>query len=316
MVEHCIRNAKVRSSILRGGSCDILFSVDEYEFHKKIDDIEKEMAQPAFWDDKARAQEKVRELNQLKASIANLNKYDKGDAIITIFSGAGGDDAEDWSRMLFDMYQKYIGKTGFGSMIIHKNENDNGGYRNITFSIDGKNAYKTLKNESGVHRLVRISPFNAKKQRHTSFSMVEVVPKFTKNEIAIPEQDVKIEFSRSSGPGGQNVNKRETAVRLVHLPTGISVHSSAERSQSQNKEIAMEILQGKLHKRAKEEEESKKAGLFISKTTEAEWGSQIRSYVIHPYKLVKDHRTGFEHKNPEAVFLGELDSFIEAEKNL
>jgi len=290
--------------------------VDAHELNQKVEELEAKMADPNFWNNKTEAQEKVAELNRLKGQIASLNKYDKGDAIVTIFAGAGGQDAEDWSRILFDMYQKYLEKQGLSSRVLHKNENDHGGYRNITFSAEGKKAYGTLKNESGVHRLVRISPFNAKKQRHTSFSMVEVVPKFPKHEIAIPPDDVKIEFSRSSGPGGQNVNKRETAVRVVHIPTGISVHSDGERSQAQNKEVALEILQGKLHKLSEEKQKSEKEGFYISKTTDVEWGNQIRSYVLHPYKLVKDHRTDFEHKDPEAVLEGDLDGFIESEQNL
>jgi len=290
--------------------------VESSEIDKKIETLEDEMTSSDFWNNKSKAQERVKELNVLKAKKASFNRYDKGDAIVTIFSGAGGADAEDWSRILFEMYQKYIEKKSFTSRILHKNENDHGGYRNITFNVGGINAYKTLKNESGVHRLVRISPFNSKKQRHTSFSMVEVVPKFPKAEIAIPEQDVKIEFSRSSGPGGQNVNKRETAVRVVHIPTGISVHCDSERSQAQNKEIALEILQGKLHKLKEEQDKDVKRGFYVSKTTDIEWGNQIRSYVIHPYKIVKDHRTGYEHKDPSAVFEGDIDEFINKEKNI
>lgn len=291
--------------------------MDAHEIAKKIEEIEGEMANTDFWSDKAKAQEKVKELNDLKAKQAGLLKYDKGNAIVTIFSGAGGQDAEDWSRILFEMYQKFAEKQGWGVFLLHKNENDHGGYRNITFEVLGKGAYGLLKNESGVHRLVRVSPFSAKKLRHTSFSMVEVVPKFVSEEISVPQEEIKVEFSKSGGPGGQNVNKRETAVRVTHIPTNITVHCDSGRSQMQNREKAIEILKGKLYKRAREEEEKAHGGFYVSKTTEAEWGSQIRSYVLHPYKLVKDHRTDAEHKDPEKVLgEGELDKFIEAEKEL
>ena len=201
-----------------------------------------------------------------------------------------------------------------------KNENDQNGYRNITFEIKGKNVYGTLKNESGVHRLVRKSPFSAKKLRHTSFSMVEVIPKFEKEdekEIEIPDKDLKIEFSKSSGPGGQNVNKRETAVRIVHIPTNISVHVSAQRTQERNREKAMKLLKAKLFKRMEEERKAEKKGMYISKTTEIEWGNQIRSYVLHPYKMVKDHRTGVEVNDVDSVLEnGNIELFIDAERNL
>lgn len=287
------------------------------EIKKKIEALEVEMADPNFWQNKDLAQEKIKELNELKAELAGVGKYDKSDAVITIFSGAGGDDAEDFSRLLFEMYQKFADKRGFDLYLIHKNDNDHGGFRNITFEICGKNVYGILKNESGVHRLVRVSPFNAKSLRHTSFSLVEVIPHFEKTgEIKIPEEDLKIEFARSSGPGGQNVNKRETAVRIVHLPTNIAVHVDSERSQAQNREKALEILQGKLYKKAEDDRIKKEKGMYVSKTTDIEWGSQIRSYVLHPYKLVKDHRTGVEDRDVEKVLDGELDKFLIAEKDL
>ncbi|MBI1999412.1 MAG: PCRF domain-containing protein [Parcubacteria group bacterium] len=288
------------------------------EIQKRLAEIERLMGAADFWAHKERAQAIVREYNDLKAEAAGVGKYDKGNAIITIFAGAGGDDAEDFARMLFGMYRRYGEKNSWEISILHKNENDHGGYRNLTFEIRGKNAYGTLKNESGVHRLVRISPFSAKKLRHTSFAMVEIIPELPKGEaIEIPESDIAVEFARSSGPGGQNVNKRETAVRIVHLPTNLSVHVDSERSQAQNRERALEILRGKLYRLKEAEAQKEEAGFLISKTTEAEWGSQIRSYVLHPYKLVKDHRTGIEVGDTEAVLEGgELDKFIEAEKNL
>ena len=285
---------------------------------ERITELEARMALPDFWQNKEKAQAAIKELQELRENLLGGDKYDKGDAVMTIFSGAGGDDAEDFSRMLYEMYGKYIEKRGWSSYLIHKNENNHGGYRNITIEINGKSAYGTLKNESGVHRMVRISPFSSKKLRHTSFSMVEVIPKFDKEgDIEIPPQDIRVEFARSSGPGGQNVNKRETAVRIVHIPTKLAVHVESERSQAQNRERAMGILRGKLYKRMKEERESTEKSMYISKTTDIEWGNQIRSYVLHPYKLVKDHRTGLEVHNAEDVLEeGEIEAFIEAEKNL
>ena len=283
----------------------------------KIKELETLMQSADFWSDKVKAQATIKELNELKQEAAGRGKYDKGDAIMTILSGAGGDDAEDFSRILIGMYCKYFDTKGWSYSVVHKNENDHGGYRNITMEIKGSNIYGTLKNESGVHRLVRISPFNAKKLRHTSFSLVEVIPKLEKTgEVVIPESELRIETSKSSGPGGQNVNKRETAVRVVHLPTNLSVHASGERSQAQNKEKALEILKGKIYHLREEERKKKERGLYISKTMEIEWGNQIRSYVFHPYKMIKDHRTNVEIHDIDKVLDGDLDEFIEAEKGI
>lgn len=290
------------------------------DIEARIAEIEAAMMLPDFWNDKMAAQTMIKELGELKDAREGVGKYDKGDTVLTIIAGAGGDDAEDFARMLREMYERYIAKKGWGVRILHQNENDHGGYRNVTLEISGRGAYGTLKNESGVHRLVRISPFSAKSLRHTSFALVEFIPKFEKTEardIEIPEQDIRVEFARSSGPGGQNVNKRETAVRVVHIPSNIAVHCDAERSQERNRERALEILRGKLYKKMEEDRKKAQEGAYVAKTMEIEWGSQIRSYVLHPYQMVKDHRTGVEVRNTEKVLEnGDLDEFVEAEKML
>lgn len=284
----------------------------------KITELEALMTDADFWLNKDRAQATIREVARLKAELEGVGKYDRGDAIMTIFSGAGGDDAEDFSGMLLRMYTRYAEKQGWGVSVIHANANDHAGYRNVTVELSGKNVYGTLKNESGVHRLVRISPFNAKQLRHTSFSMVEIIPRLEKTDadVELPEKELEISIAKSGGPGGQNVNKRETAVRIVHIPTKLSVHVTSERSQAQNKEKAIEILKGKIYKMREDERKAREKGMYVSKTTSIEWGNQIRSYVQHPYKMVKDHRTEIETSQVEKVLEGHLEEFIAAEKDL
>lgn len=288
------------------------------DIQKDIEEIESAMNSASFWDDKEKAQETIQQYQELKDELEGVGKYDKKDAIMTIFAGAGGDDAEDFARMLLDMYKKYIEKQGWTIALTHENQNEQGGYRNATIEISGKGVYGALKNESGVHRLVRLSPFNAKSQRHTSFAMVEVIPKFEKaHEIDIPEGDLEVSFARSSGPGGQNVNKRETAVRMTHIPTGLTVHVETERNQERNREKAQEMLEGKLYAFQEQQRKAKEKGMYVSKTTDIEWGNQIRSYVLHPYQMVKDHRTDVEIRSTSKVLEdGDIQEFIDAEKML
>lgn len=275
-------------------------------------EIEQLMASPDFWADKDEAQRRVAEYQSLKEG-GSGDGLDGGPATLAILAGAGGDDAEDFAAMLRRMYEGYAESKGWSVWELHANENDHGGYRNLLLEIPGKGAYGRLKHESGVHRLVRISPFNSNAKRQTSFALVEVLPKLSGTEkIELKPEDLEIQFAKSGGAGGQNVNKRETAVRITHTPTNVSVHVSSERSQQANREKAEELIKAKLYRIAEEKRLAEAKGRSVAATTANEWGSQMRSYVLHPYKMVKDHETGQESHDPDDVLGGNLDSFIDA----
>ena len=299
----------------------------------RIEDIEKEINELKELEKLAEEDEKLikeieeksqkleKEIKKEEIKVFFSGKYDRNSAILQIFSGAGGADAQDWAAMLLRMFERYCAKKGLQAKIIHQSFGEGGGpegrigIKSAIMEIKGNYAYGLLKKETGVHRLVRQSPFSANKLRHTSFVLVEVLPEIGKkeeSEIEIKPDEIRIDFFRASGPGGQYVNKRESAVRITHLSSGIAISCQSERLQGQNREKAMKVLYAKLYK-LKEEKQKKELKEIKGKMVSASWGNQIRSYVLHPYKLVKDLRTDVESSNVEGILDGDLDQFIEIE---
>ncbi|CAN5188239.1 peptide chain release factor 2 [soil metagenome] len=308
----------------------------------RIEELQKESGDTVFWQDHKTAGEKMKELSGLQKELEEIellslwieegevseaeklleklevllyftSEYDEGAAIIAIHSGQGGTEAMDWAEMLYRMYTRYFEKKGWGYEILDETPGEEAGIKSISLAVSGQYVYGLLKYEAGVHRLVRQSTFNADKLRQTSFAMVEVLPQVDQaGVIDIKDDDIEFDAFRSGGHGGQNVNKVSTAVRIKHIPTGIVVTASVERQQNQNREFAMKLLKAKLWQRQEEErhkEEQRMKGGYVTPG----WGNQIRSYVLHPYKMVKDLRTGVETGNTDAVLDGELDQFIEEE---
>jgi peptide chain release factor 2 len=270
-------------------------------------------------DDESMANELLAEVEEVEAKLEKLEfqlrlsgKHDRDDALLSIHAGAGGTESQDWAAMLLRMYLRWAEANGYRAEILETTEGEEAGVKSVTALVEGSWAYGYLKTERGVHRLVRLSPFDAAHRRHTSFALVEVMPDIEDDiEINVNPDDLRIDVYKSSGAGGQHVQKNATAVRITHEPTGIVVTCQNERSQTQNREVAMRILRGRLYdleRQKREEEQARLKGEHV----EAGWGNQIRSYVLHPYKMVKDHRTDYEVGNAEAVLDGRIDDFIEA----
>ena len=247
-----------------------------------------------------------------ETSLLLSGEYDDRNALVALHAGAGGTESQDWANMLLRMYVRWAERQGYKAELLDSSEGDEAGIKSAMLKIEGDHAYGYLRGERGVHRLVRLSPFDADHARHTSFALVEVMPEAEPEvDIDIPPSDLKVEMYRSSGPGGQNVQKVSTAIRIIHLPTGIVITCQTQRSQHQNKEVALQMLYARLLELQRKEQEQERARLK-GERVDAGWGNQIRSYVLHPYKLVKDHRTGFESTTAELVLDGALDDFIMA----
>lgn len=293
---------------------------DEVEQWSTLNQRIHDALELAQLDDESIRGELEQEATHLEDTIARLEiqillggKYDRGNALLSINAGAGGTDSQDWAAMLQRMYLRWCERRGYATEILDLTEGEEAGIKSVTIAVNGLYAYGYLKAEKGVHRLVRLSPFDAAHRRHTSFAQVEVLPELDDDDTAIQinPDDLRIDIYRSSSAGGQNVQKNATAVRITHLPTGIVVSCQNERSQMQNRENAMRVLRAKLAELQREAQERQMAELR-GEYIKAEWGSQIRSYVLHPYQMVKDHRTDFETGNTQAVLDGEIDGFIEA----
>lgn len=308
-----------------------LLKIDEKR--RRIGEIESVMQDPAFWQDQAKSQGEMKELAALKKFIETFDRsvseeelralelttlfsgpHDERPAILSIYAGAGGTDAQDWAEMLMRMYLRFTEHKDLPAEIIEISSGEEAGIRSCSIKVDGPYAYGWLRSEVGVHRLVRQSPFSAAKLRHTSFALVDAIPELEAPELTLKDEDLKIDVFRASGHGGQGVNTTDSAVRITHLPTKIVVAVQNERSQHQNKETALKILKSRLALQAEVERSDSERALRQAQGAkrEAEFGSQIRNYVLHPYKQVKDIRTGVTSGNPEAVLNGQLDEFVEA----
>ncbi len=297
------------------GASELKEEIDNWD--KLLGDL-KDLYELAIPDDVELAEQiekslslKEKDFKKLEFSVLFSGKYDNNNAIVSIHAGAGGVDAQDWAEILLRMYLRFCEKKKWKVEVVDKSYGQEAGIKSVTLHISGNNVYGNLKSENGVHRLVRISPFDAEAMRHTSFALVDILPELGDDEeLEIRDSDLRVETFKASGHGGQGVNTTDSAVRIVHIPTDIKVVCRNERSQLQNKETAMKILRAKLLE-YQEEERCKKESDIRGDIQKAEWGSQIRSYVLHPYKMVKDHRTDYETQNVDDVIDGEIDEFIE-----
>lgn len=295
---------------------DLRNEINSYEdFKRRLEDT-KELLEIA---DASMQEELVQEVQQIEVDVDRMElntllsgKYDRGNALLAIHAGAGGTDSQDWAAMLERMYLRWAERRNYKTEILDRTAGEEAGIKSVTIGVSGMLAYGYLRAEKGVHRLVRLSPFDAAHRRHTSFALVEVLPEIDDtDEIVVPAEDIKIDVYKSSGAGGQSVQKNATAVRLTHIPTGLVVTCQNERSQLQNRENALRVLKARLLE-IKQQAQEEKLSELRGEYTKAEWGSQIRSYVLHPYQLVKDHRTNYEMGNTQAALDGDIDAFIEA----
>ncbi len=358
MVE--LDNFKTQLNTYRAPLQEVKGALDLVNKEQKIQELEREMEAPDFWNDPATSQKKMQELKSMKDDVATYatlergfedieimiemgyeendaslipeiqemlddfvgtyeairmktllsGEYDRNNAIVSLHAGAGGTESCDWASMLFRMYSRWADKKGFSLSVLDSLDGEEAGIKSITFEVNGENAYGYLKSEKGVHRLVRISPFNAAGKRQTSFVSCDVMPDIEEDiDIEVKDEDIRIDTYRSSGAGGQHINKTSSAIRITHFPTGIVVQCQNERSQFQNKDKAMQMLKAKLYLLKQEEQMAKAAGIR-GEVTEIGWGNQIRSYVMQPYTMVKDRRTGVESGNVDNVMDGDIDLFI------